>query len=61
MKQFVPMTDEMLYQSGFFAIPIVPYQVGLHCLHSLNGRTEELAPMEDSRVPERRSIITCEN
>jgi len=41
MKQFVPMTDEMLYQAAFRKLPLIPYQVGLNCLHGLKEAEKE--------------------
>ncbi len=37
MKQFEPMTDEMLFQRAALGEMPVPYQYGLHCLHRLSG------------------------
>ena len=41
MKQFVAMTDEMLYRSDGPPGPLVPYQCGVFCWHQL--REEILA------------------
>ncbi len=35
MRQFVPLTDEMLYQMGGLPGPLVPYRAGLECWHAL--------------------------
>jgi hypothetical protein len=35
MKQFVAMTDEMLYRSDGPPGPLVPYQCGVFCWHQL--------------------------
>lgn len=35
MRQFVPLTDEMLYQMGGLPGPLVPYRAGLACAHAL--------------------------
>jgi hypothetical protein len=35
MRQFVPLTDEMLYQMGGLPGPLVPYRAGLACWHAL--------------------------
>ena len=33
MRQFVPMTDVLLYSAGGPPGPLVPYRYGLPCLH----------------------------
>jgi hypothetical protein len=44
MKQFVAMTDEMLFQHAALGEKPVPYQYGLHCLHQLGtARDQEVA------------------
>ncbi|MBN8885445.1 MAG: hypothetical protein J0I77_06980 [Rudaea sp.] len=35
MRQFVPMTDEMLYRAGGPPCRLVPYRAGLDCWHAL--------------------------
>jgi len=35
MRQFVPMTDDLLYQPDKFPGPLVPYQCGVPCWHQL--------------------------
>ena len=35
MRQFVPMSDEMLYRAGGPPGRLVPYRVGLDCWHAL--------------------------
>jgi len=35
MKQFVAMTDEMLYRPDGPPGPLVPYQIGVFCWHQL--------------------------
>jgi hypothetical protein len=40
MKQFVPMTDDMLYRSDGPPGPFVPYRFDLNCYHGL--REEDL-------------------
>lgn len=39
MRQFVPLTDEMLYQMGGLPMPLVPYRAGLECWHELGAGT----------------------
>ena len=36
MRQFVPMTDELLSQLGALPGPLVPYHCGIPCLHALS-------------------------
>jgi len=40
MKQFVPITDDMLFDAGSFVGPLVPYRLGVACARQLrdNGR-----------------------
>ena len=35
MKQFVPITDEMLFDAGDFVGPLVPYRFGVACARQL--------------------------
>ncbi len=35
MRQFVPMTDELLYRAGGPPGRLVPYRAGLNCWHAL--------------------------
>ena len=35
MRQFVPMTDELLYRAGGPPGQLVPYRAGLNCWHAL--------------------------
>jgi hypothetical protein len=35
MRQFVPMTDDVLYRRDLYPGPLVPYQCGLPCWHGL--------------------------
>lgn len=34
MKQFVPLTDEMLYGTGGPPAVLIPYRCGMPCLHA---------------------------
>ena len=43
MRQFVPMTDDVLYRRDLFPGPLVPYQCGLPCWHGLREETGENA------------------
>ena len=60
MKQFVAMTDEMLYRSDGPPGPLVPYQCGVFCWHQL--REEILASTAAAGAtvaqpePERRAL-----
>jgi hypothetical protein len=61
MKQFVAMTDEVLYRSDALPGPLVPYQCGVFCWHQL--RDEILAsgalPSEPSRAVDERGAISA--
>ena len=46
MKQFVPVTDEMLFDAANFAGPLVPYQFGILCARQLR---DEPLPRSTSR------------
>jgi hypothetical protein len=35
MKQFVPITDDMLFEAGNFVGPLVPYRFGVACARQL--------------------------
>ena len=41
MKQFVAMTDDMLYRTDGPPGPIVPYQCGVFCWHRLREEVAE--------------------
>lgn len=67
MRQFVPLTDEMLYQMGGFPTalvgPLVPYRPGLECLHALVDETAQTAvakveAVEDPCTP-RTTTVTA--
>jgi len=44
MRQFVPMTDDMLENVGPLSGPLVPYQCGVPCWHRLRVEPERPAP-----------------
>ena len=49
MKQFIPMTDEMLFDAGQFVGPFVPYRYGVPCAHQMREQeTERIAPGKDA-------------
>jgi hypothetical protein len=43
MKQFVAMSDDMLYRADGLPGPLVPYQCGVFCWHQL--RDEAMGPV----------------
>lgn len=43
MKQFVAMTDDMLYRSDGPPGPMVPYQCGVFCWHRLRDEVRAAA------------------
>lgn len=52
MRQFVPMTDEMLCRPDLLPGPLVPYHCGIPCLHALRDGvyTFEPSAMDRERV-----------
>jgi len=56
MKQFVAMTDELLYRADGPPGPLVPYQCGVFCWHQLreevlaSGATAVAPPPAEQRV-----------
>lgn len=49
MRQFVPMTDDMLERVDELPGPLVPYQCGLPCWHGLRVEPEH-APHPQAAV-----------
>jgi hypothetical protein len=49
MRQFVPMTDDMLENVDQLPGPLVPYQCGVPCWHRLRGESER--PAAPVRLP----------
>lgn len=48
MRQFVPMTDELLYRTDSLPGPLVPYRCGLPCWHRLQD--EPAAPGDAAAI-----------
>jgi hypothetical protein len=44
MRQFVPMTDDMLEHSDQLPGPLVPYQCGFRCWHRLQAEPQRVQP-----------------
>lgn len=42
MKQFVPITDDMLFDAGNFVGPLVPYRFGVVCARQLRDSERSL-------------------
>lgn len=40
MKQFVPITDDMLFDAANFAGPLVPYQFGILCARQVSDASK---------------------
>lgn len=40
MKQFVAMTDDVLYRGDGPPVPLVPYQCGVFCWHRLREESQ---------------------
>jgi hypothetical protein len=52
MKQFVPMTDEMLFDAQQFVGPFVPYRYGVPCAHRMREEEpERSAPAKETTSP----------
>jgi hypothetical protein len=51
MRQFVPMTDDMLENAGQLPGPLVPYQCGVPCWHRLRVEPERPTPLLRLPVP----------
>jgi hypothetical protein len=43
MKQFIPMTDQMLFDAQQFVGPFVPYRYGMPCAHLMRDTESERA------------------
>jgi hypothetical protein len=43
MKQFVPMTDDMLFDAQHFVGPFVPYQYGVPCVRQMREDEQRAA------------------
>ena len=58
MKQFVAMTDEMLYRTDGPPGPLVPYQCGVFCWHQLRDEIVASAAAQAESPPagERRAV-----
>jgi hypothetical protein len=46
VRRFVPVSDELLYQSDAVRGPLVPYRCGLPCWHQLRDAAAD-GPAED--------------
>ena len=57
MRQFVPMTDEVLYQRENFPGPLVPYQCGVPCWHQL--AEESAQPLEATRTADHSPVAAA--
>jgi hypothetical protein len=52
MKQFVPMTDDMLFDAQQFVGPFVPYQYGVPCFRQMRDeQPQRVAPKEITSPP----------
>ena len=49
MRQFVPMTDEMLSQLASLPGPLVPYRCGVPCRHALSEVTPTISTPSSAR------------
>ena len=51
MKQFVAMTDDVLYRSEDLPGPLVPYQCGVFCWHRLREEAAGAEPASAQATP----------
>lgn len=51
MRQFVPMTDDMLERVDELAGPLVPYRCGLPCWHGLRVESDHAPPPQAAVIP----------
>jgi|KBSMisStaDraftv2_1062788.scaffolds.fasta_scaffold46672_5 hypothetical protein len=58
MREFVPMTDDMLENVGPLPGPLVPYQCGIPCWHRLRAEPER--PAAPLRLPAPAAANTIE-
>lgn len=54
MRQFVPMTDDLLYRAEAMPHPLVPYRAGLDCWHALAAGA--ISELERSALQEMAAI-----
>jgi hypothetical protein len=47
MKQFVPMTDDMLFDAQQFVGPFVPYQYGVPCVRRMRDEEQRIVPAKE--------------
>lgn len=50
MRQFVPLTDDMLFAGGGLPGPLVPYRAGVACWHAL-GDNAQSTPIANDAAP----------
>jgi hypothetical protein len=51
MKQFVPMTDDMLFDAQQFVGPFVPYQYGVPCVRQMRDEEQRVAAAKETTSP----------
>ena len=49
MKQFVPLTDEMLYDLAGPPVPLVPYRCGMPCSREMSEAREPVLRSRERR------------
>jgi len=59
MKQFIPLTDEMLYSLAGPPAPLVPYRCGMHCRRELAEESAIEAYARVDSVAPSASPSTC--
>jgi hypothetical protein len=64
MRQFIPMTDELLFGAASLPGPLVPYRTGVQCWHALIDGCVTLFGSEPARASaetERSHALTAES
>jgi len=59
MKQFVAMTDEMLYRTDGPPGPIVPYQCGVFCWHQMRDEMQLNPPQTGAERMQSQAVLSA--
>jgi hypothetical protein len=60
MRQFVPMTDDLLYDTARLPGPLVPYQCGVPCWHQLQpGEVESVDRASPAARPRNEETVSA--
>jgi hypothetical protein len=64
MRQFIPMTDELLFGATSLPGPLVPYRTGVQCWHALIDGCVTLFGNEPARAsaePDRTDLLKTDS